>query len=499
MLFDFHILAFNFCPNLAYQIEATPICCLDSIKSTTFTLSKQSKMKQPGTILIIDDEEDILFSLKLLLKPAYSRVFGEQNPQHLPRLLEQYEPDVILLDLNFVKGDTSGKIGLEWLSKIKEARPQTQVVIITAHGEVEMVVEAMKLGATDFIEKPWRNEKLLATIQSALHLALLRQEVQHLQAGNRQILAQLGDQSGEFVGEATVMKEVFKTIEKVAKTDANVLITGENGTGKELAARELHRKSARAGKIFVHVDLGAIAEPLFESELFGYVKGAFTDAHEDHIGKFEMANGGTIFLDEIGNLSQNLQSKLLYVLQSRNVVRVGSNKEIPIDIRLICATNSNLNSMVKEKTFRQDLLYRVNTIEIVMPPLRERIGDIRLIAKHFLSLYAKKYRKPALGFEKGTLEKLEKYAWRGNVRELRHAIERAVILSESEKLQPGDFLLEPETEKPVFSPGNLKLEEIERSLVQKAIEIHQGNISKAAESLGLTRAALYRRLEKFGL
>ncbi len=456
-------------------------------------------MKQSGTILIIDDEEDILFSLKMLLKPAFSRVFVEQNPQHLPRLLEQYEPDVILLDLNFNKGDTSGKIGLEWLEKIKELRPQTQVVIITAHGEVEMVVAAMKLGATDFIEKPWRNEKLMATVKSALNVSLLRQEVQHLQADNRQILEQLGSQIGEFVGEAPAMKEVYKTIEKVAKTDANVLITGENGTGKELAARGLHRKSDRAGKIFIHVDLGAISETLFESELFGYVKGAFTDAHEDRIGKFEAANGGTLFLDEIGNLSLGLQSKLLYVLQNRKVVRVGSTKEIPIDIRLICATNSNLNSMVKEKTFREDLLYRINTIEIVMPPLRERIGDIRLIAKHYLALYAKKYRKPALSFEKEALDKLEKYTWRGNVRELRHAIERAVILSEAPKLQPGDFLLQPETEKSVFSPGNMKLEEIERNLVQKAVEVHQGNISKAAESLGLTRAALYRRLEKFGL
>lgn len=456
-------------------------------------------MKQSGTILILDDEDDILFSLKLLLKPVYSRVFGESNPQHLPRLLEQYEPDVLLLDLNFTKGDTSGKVGLEWLSKIKEMRAQTQVVIITAHGEVEMVVEAMKLGATDFIEKPWRNEKLLATVQSAINQSLLRQEVQHLQDGNRQILAHLGERSSDFIGEASAMKEVLKTIEKVANTDANVLITGENGTGKELAARELHRKSARAGKIFVHVDLGAISESLFESELFGHVKGAFTDAHEDRMGKFEMANGGTIFLDEIGNLSQNLQAKLLYILQNRKVVRVGSTKEIAVDVRLICATNSNLVNMVKEKTFRQDLLYRINTIEIVMPPLRDRVGDIRLIAKHYLNIYAKKYRKPTLGIERETLEKLEKYAWRGNVRELRHAIERAVIMSESAKLQPDDFLLEPETERQPLSLDNLKLEEIERSLVQKAIEIHQGNISKAAESLGLTRAALYRRLEKFGL
>ncbi len=456
-------------------------------------------MKQSGTILILDDEEDILFSLKMLLKPAFSRVFAEQNPQHLPRLVQQYEPDVVLLDLNFHKADSSGQVGLEWLQKIKEQRPQTQVVIITAHGEVEMVVQAMKLGATDFIEKPWRNEKLLATVQSALKVAHLKQEVQHLSAENKQILAEMDNKNRDFLGETPAMKAIFKTIEKVAMTDANVLVTGENGTGKELAARELHRQSTRAGKIFVHVDLGAISESLFESELFGYVKGAFTDAKEDHIGKFEAANGGTLFLDEIGNLSLNLQAKLLSILQSRKVVKVGSSKEISVDFRLICATNSDLNNMVAEKTFRQDLLYRVNTIEIAMPPLRERLGDIRLIAKHYLEQYAKKYRKPGLGFEKQTLDKLEKYPWHGNVRELRHSVERAVIMTEAAKLQPDDFLLQADGNKSVFSPDNMNLEEIERSLVQKAVDMHQGNISKAAESLGLTRAALYRRLEKFGL
>jgi DNA-binding NtrC family response regulator len=456
-------------------------------------------MKQPGTILILDDEEDILFSLKLLLKPVYSRVFGEQNPQHLPRLLQQYQPDLILLDLNFTKSDNSGKIGLDWLSKIKEIRPQTQVVIITAHGEVEIVVEAMKLGASDFIEKPWRNEKLLTIVQSALNQSFKWQDVQ-LMDGKRQIFAHQGERSSEFIGESAAMKEVFKAIEKVAKTDANVLITGENGTGKELAAKELWRRSARADKPFVQVDLGTISESLFESELFGHVKGAFTDAKEDHVGKFEAANGGTLFLDEIGNLSLGLQSKLLTALQTRKIVRVGSTKEFPVDFRLICATNFELAKMVAEKTFRQDLLYRINTIEIMMPPLRERYGDIRLIAKHYLQLYVKKYGKPHMEFERETLEKLEKYSWPGNVRELRHAIERAVILTESVNLQPGDFSLQPGgTSKSAFPSENMNLEEIERTLVQKAVELHQGNISKAAESLGLTRSALYRRLEKFGL
>ncbi|MBI1227245.1 MAG: response regulator [Bacteroidetes bacterium] len=445
-------------------------------------------MKQAGTILILDDEEDILFSLKMLLKPAFSRVFAEQNPQHLPRLLQQYEPDVVLLDLNYNKTDSTGKVGLEWLAKIKELRPKTQVVIITAHGEVEIVVSAMKIGASDFIEKPWRNEKLLEVVKTAVGSVGAVQPAD----GNQSIGA-------DFLGESVAMREVFKTIDKVANTEANVLISGENGTGKELAAKELWQKSARWEKPFVQVDLGTISESLFESELFGHVKGAFTDAKEDHIGKFEAANGGTLFLDEIGNLSLGLQSKLLTALQTRKIVRVGSTKEIQVDFRLICATNFNLNKMVADKTFRQDLLYRINTIEIPMPPLQERFGDIRLIAKHYLNLYIKKYGKQSLDFERETLEKLEKHSWPGNVRELRHAVERAVILTESTKLQPDDFNLEPGSGKVIFPPDNMNLEEIERTLVQKAVELHQGNISKAAESLGLTRAALYRRLEKFGL
>ena len=450
-------------------------------------------MKQNGTILILDDEEDILFSLKMLLKPVFSRVFAEQNPQHLPRLLRQYEPDVVLLDLNFSKLDSSGKIGLEWLAKIKELRPNTQVVIITAHGEVEIVVNAMKIGAADFIEKPWRNEKLLATVQATIDAARRKS------VGSKPPIPDQPAKIADFVGESAAMREVFKTIDKVANTDANVLITGENGTGKELAARELHRKSGRASRPLVQVDLGTISEGLFESELFGHVKGAFTDAREDHAGKFEAANGGTLFLDEIGNLSLNLQAKLLTALQTRKIVRVGSTREIPVDFRLICATNFDLGKMVAEKTFRQDFLYRINTIEIGMPPLGQRYADIRLIAKHYLHLYVEKYSKPMMDFGQETLEKLEKYAWPGNVRELRHAIERAVILAESTQLQPDDFSLEPGTGKVVFPPDNMNLEEIERTLVQKAVELHHGNISKAAESLGLTRAALYRRLEKFGL
>ncbi len=462
-------------------------------------------MKQNGTILILDDEEDILFSLKMLLKPVFSRVFAEQNPQHLPRLLQQYEPDVVLLDLNFNKADSSGQVGLEWLAKIKELRPMTQVVIVTAHGEVEMVVAAMKIGASDFIEKPWRNDKLLAIVKSAVG----PKGVSSPQLDDRREETQIRNESGwqgqgsslDFLGESAAMREAFKTIDKVAGTDANVLITGENGTGKELAAKELYQKSARTGKPFVQVDLGTISESLFESELFGHAKGAFTDAKEDHVGKFEAANGGTLFLDEIGNLSLGLQSKLLTALQTRKIVRVGSTKEIPVDFRLICATNFDLQKMVAEKTFRQDLLYRINTIEIGMPPLRERYGDVRLIAKHYLNLYVKKYGKPRMDFERETLEKLEKYPWPGNVRELRHAVERAVILTESANLQPDDFSLQAATGGPktIFPPDNMNLEEIERTLVQKAVELHQGNISKAAESLGLTRAALYRRLEKFGL
>ncbi len=456
--------------------------------------------KLPGTILIIDDEEDILLTLRMFLKQHIDRVFAEQNPQHLPRLLQQYEPDLVLLDMNFRKGDATGEEGIFWLEKCRALRPETQVVMITAHGEVEIAVRAIKSGAADFVEKPWRNEKLLATVQAALRLVASEKQVKQLETENKELAEQLDQNMGDIVGAAPPMMAVFKTIEKVAATDANVLLTGENGTGKELAARALHRRSPRADRIFVHVDLGAVPETLFESELFGHVKGAFTDAREDRPGRFEVANGGSLFLDEIGNLTLPLQAKLLSALQNRSVVRVGSHKPIAVDIRLICATNMNLQQMILEKTFRQDLLYRINTVEIELPPLRDRPGDIRLIAEHYLKFYAKKYRKSGLIFPRETMAKLETYHWPGNVRELRHAVERAVILGEEKKLGPDDFLLHPENQsRNLASLDTMNLEDVEKMLVQKAITQHQGNISRAADALGLTRAALYRRMEKYGL
>ncbi len=456
-------------------------------------------MKDKGTILIVDDEEDILIALSMLLKRHFARVFTETNPQHLPRLLGQYEPDVLLLDMNFRRGETTGEEGLQWLRKSLELRPGIQVIMITAYGEVEKAVQALKTGATDFVEKPWRNEKLLATVQAAFKLGQSRQEVQQLQTRQRALTAQLDAGVGDIIGNSAAMLEVYNTIEKVAATDANVLILGENGTGKELVARAIHRRSPRQAQAFVNVDLGAIPESLFESELFGHKKGAFTDAREDRAGRFEAAQDGSLFLDEIGNLSFPMQAKLLAALQNREITRVGSNRPVPVDIRLICATNMPLYEMVREKSFRQDLLYRINTVEIHLPPLRARDGDIALLADHFLKQYARKYQKNDLELHPAALQKLEQYSWPGNIRELRHAIERAVILSEQNILTPGDFPLHLESPALAHAGETLNLDEMEKMLVREALKKHQGNISRAAEELGLTRAALYRRLEKHGI
>ncbi len=456
-------------------------------------------MKKPGTILIVDDEEDILLSLRMLLKQHYTSVFTERNPYHIPRLLRQYEPDMLLLDLNFSKGSTSGEEGLSWLAKTRELRPQTQVLIITAHSDVATAVKALKLGATDFIEKPWRNEKLVATVQSAFELSQSQRKIETLENQQQEMNKALDQPFQEIIGQSEAMQAVFKTITKVAATDANVLILGENGTGKELIARALHRQSPRAKKVFMPVDLGAIPDSLFESELFGHKKGAFTDAREDRIGRFQAANEGTLFLDEIGNLSLSSQVKLLRVLQDRQVTAVGSHQPTSIDVRLICATNMPLMEMVQEKTFRQDLLYRINTVEIHLPPLRERYGDIHILAQHFLNLYAKKYQKGKLRMSNSAIEKLNQYHWPGNVRELRHAVERAVILSELTTLEADDFIFQKGMMTGPTLPQTLNLEEVEKQLIDQALKKNQGNITKAAKELGLTRAALYRRIEKFEL
>jgi two-component system, NtrC family, response regulator HydG len=451
-----------------------------------------------GKILMIDDDEDVLLAAKMLLKKQNHHVIIEKNPNKIPFLLNNDSYDVILLDMNFSKDITSGKEGFYWLEKILEKDPQAVVILITAFGDVEMAVRALKQGATDFILKPWQNEKLIATISTAIRLRQSYNEVDKLRKAKEMLEEQISKPFGEIIGQSQAIKEVFGLIDKVAKTDANVLILGENGTGKELIARAIHQRSLRHSNSFVSVDMGAITETLFESELFGHKKGAFTDAREDRPGRFELANGGTLFLDEIGNLSMNLQSKLLSALQSREVTRVGANQSIPVDIRLICATNMPLHQMVKEGSFRQDLLYRINTVEIKVPPLCDRMEDIPLLAKHYLDHYARKYHKPVDTISAGAIEKLKRYPWPGNIRELQHAIERAVIMTDSSSLQESDFLFN----RPVSvsnASETLNLDEVEKAAIVKALNLYSGNISKAADELGLTRASLYRRMEKYGL
>lgn len=451
-------------------------------------------------VLIVDDDEDILLAAKMFLKKHCKEVVIENNPKKIPFLLNQASYDVILLDMNFTEDTTSGKEGFFWLEKILEQNPKAVVVMITAYGDVEMAVKALKLGATDFVLKPWQNEKLLATVLSAAKLSNSYKQVESLQKTNQHLVETLS--GGEIIGESKAIQQVLAMIERVAKTDANVLILGENGTGKELIAKAIHRHSLRAKEAFVSVDMGAISENLFESELFGHKKGAFTDAKEDRTGRFELAQKGTLFLDEIGNLPLTHQAKLLAVLQNRQITPVGSNKVIPIDIRLICATNLNIHQAVAEGNFRQDLLYRINTVEIHLPPLRERAGDIPILARHFLQKYAKKYHRPTPRLSAEATAFLESYPFPGNVRELEHALERALIMSDSELLSPDDFFFLKTTKTAFSSPlttSTLNLDDVEKDMIQKALDKYNGNISKAAKELGLTRASLYRRLEKYGL
>ncbi len=457
--------------------------------------------KELGRILIIDDDEDVLLAAKMLLKKHAKEVIIEKNPKKIPFLLNNESFDLILLDMNFSKDITSGKEGFYWLEQILDKDPQAVVILITAFGDVEMAVKALKAGATDFVLKPWQNEKLLATLHSASRLKKSYEEVTQLKQTKKQLQDDSHLAFKDIIGTSDAIKDVFKVIDKVAATDANVLILGENGTGKELIARAIHQKSLRKDNIFIGVDMGAITETLFESELFGHKKGAFTDAKEDRAGRFEVANKGSLFLDEIGNLSLPLQSKLLTVIQSREVTRIGANKPMAIDIRLICATNMPLYDMVGENTFRQDLLYRINTVEIQLPPLRERLEDIPLLVDHFVSQYASKYRKAVSKVAPTTTKKLQKYSWPGNIRELQHAIERAIIMSDSDTLNPEDFffLSQKQDVASVPEPETFNLDDVEKGVIERVIDKHNGNISKAAKELGLTRASLYRRLEKYGL
>lgn len=456
--------------------------------------------KKPGRVLVVDDNEDILSAARLLLKQHMALVQTEKNPERVPELLKTQDYDVILLDMNFARGETSGREGFHWLGRILALDPSAVVILITAYGDVGMAVKAIKEGATDFILKPWQNEKLLATLSAALSLRESRTEALTLRERQDRLGADLDRPFSDIIGRCPVMQEVFAAIDKVAWTEANVLILGDNGTGKELAAREIHRRSQRHREIFVGVDMGAIPETLFESELFGHVKGAFTDAREDRAGRFEVASGGTLFVDEIGNLTLPLQAKLLTVLDSRRVFRVGSSRPVTIDVRLICATNRPVHRMVAENTFRQDLLYRINTVELRLPSLCERREDVPLLVDHFLGAYCRKYGKPLKKVGPAALRKLEGYHWPGNVRELQHAIERAVIMSDAAILQPDDFFFRAAEEAAKDGlPDGLSLEDMECLFVNRILKKHGGNVSKAARELGISRAALYRRLEKHGL
>ncbi|MCI0514361.1 sigma-54 dependent transcriptional regulator [candidate division KSB1 bacterium] len=452
-----------------------------------------------GKILIIDDNEDILIAARLLLKQYATLVHIEKNPELIPTRLKNENYDLILLDMNFTKDVTSGTEGFHWLSKIREIDPDAVVILITAYGDVEMSVKAIKAGATDFVLKPWQNEKLLATLSAAMNLRRSYLEVDKLRSRQKQLSADLDQPYHEMLGVSPTMRAVFATIDKVAKTDANVLILGANGTGKELVARAVHRNSLRQNEVFISVDMGALTETLFETELFGHKKGAFTDAREDRAGRFEIASGGTLFLDEIGNLSLAAQGKLLRVLEERQIYRVGTNTPRPIDIRLICATNLPIYELVAQNEFRQDLLYRINTVEIKLPDLKDRPEDIPLLVEHFLEIYSHRYKKSPQKVSSAALQKLKAYQWPGNIRELRHVIERTVIMSETPMLQPADFLFPETRQEKGLAFENYNLDEVEKAVIRKVLTQFGGNISRAAEELGLTRTSLYRRMEKHGL
>jgi DNA-binding NtrC family response regulator len=452
-----------------------------------------------GRILVVDDDEDILHAARLLLKRHFASVQTLSDPGQLGALARRDGFDVLLLDMNFTPGADDGAEGLARLSEVLAIDPQAVVVLITGYADVSLAVEAMKQGATDFVTKPWENERLLATITSALNLRRSKLEAADLRARRQGLAAATAQAGSGIIGAAPAMLKVFDVIRRAAPTDANVLVLGENGTGKELAAREIHRLSRRAGEAFLRVDLGSLSAQLFESELFGHRRGAFTDARQDRTGLLRAATGGTLFLDEIGNVPLHLQSKLLTALERREVVPVGGDKAESIDVRLISATNLSRERLTDENLFRQDLLYRINTVEILLPPLRERSEDIPLLLEHYITLYSQKYNMPAKRPSAALVDRLVQYAWPGNVRALRHAVERAVILSDGHMLDLADFALAEAAAEPRADAEPDRLDAMEKAAVARALELHRNNVSRAAKALGLTRASLYRRMEKHGL
>lgn len=451
-------------------------------------------MENLGKVLVVDDNEDVLFALNLLLEPYAEKIRVAKTPEKIDFFMKEYLPDIILLDMNFRKDAISGQEGFEWLGKILKTDKDAVVILMTAYSDTEKAVRAIKSGATDFITKPWENEKLLATLSSGIKLRRSRKEVDTLE---EQVAALSNEKAPlpQIIGESEAINEIFSTAEKLGNTDANVLLLGENGTGKDLIAQLLHRNSLRSNRPFVHIDLGSIPEQLFESELFGYEKGAFTDAKKAKPGRMEIANKGTLFLNEIGNLPLQAQAKLLTALESRRITRLGGTSPIEIDVRVICATNADLPAMVENGTFREDLFYRINTIEINIPPLRERGNDIILLAEHFTEKYSHKYGKKVPQITREAKEQLLKYTWPGNVRELQHIIERAVILGNGLSLLPDDLALKPSQRNKGKHPANLNLKELEQQAIDRAMELSDGNMNKAAELLGITRYALYRKLK----
>ena len=443
-------------------------------------------------ILVVDDDPDVLTAVRLLLKRHVETVITDHNPEQIPALIAKENPDLVLLDMNFKSTINTGNEGLYWLNRIKSMKPDLPVVMITAYGAIDLAVTSLKQGAADFVVKPWQNEQLIGVIAD-----LLSSKEQ------KKPLKNTASTDIDFIGESPVIQDLRYKISKIAPTEANILILGENGTGKDLIATAIHQQSDRADKPFIKVDVGALTESLFESELFGHKKGAFTDAREDRMGRFEAANGGTLFLDEIGNISLQQQAKLLSVLQNRQVIPLGSNSPVPVDIRLVCATNVPLADLANENRFRKDLIYRINTVDLQVPPLRNRGDDTIRIARHFLQRYAAKYMKPAAEFDKQAEHKLLNYHYPGNVRELQYSIERAVIMAEGEVLGADDLIFSPIEQTPAASQGiqtdQHNLLELERITIANVVEKHGGNISKAAKELGITRTALYRRLNKYDI
>jgi two-component system, NtrC family, response regulator HydG len=449
-----------------------------------------------GKILIVDDNVQILDSLQLLLKPDFREITGIRNPNQLPSLLSSQSFDIIMLDMNFRSGDNSGNEGFYWLKEILKVDPLTSVIMITAYGDINLAVRAIKEGATDFIAKPWEPEKLIVTLKNSLQLRKSKAEVRKMKVRQHQLNEDLDKKSKIYISTSRKMTEVYRTIDKVAATDAHVLILGENGTGKEVIAREIHRRSGRSDEIFLSVDLGSLTETLFESEMFGHLKGAFTDAREDRIGRFEAASGGTLFLDEIGNLGTASQGKLLSALQNLEITRIGSSKPIPVDVRLISATNRDLDEMVKTGQFREDLLFRINTIMIELPALRERKEDIPGMADHFLSIYASKYEKRSLKISATAYDALVQSPWPGNIRELSHTIEKAVILCDSDIIKPADLNIKSRQAGKGREADFQSLGDYEREAIRKTLEVCHGNISKAATMLKISRTTLYAKMKE---